>query len=86
MILCMELCNCFNLTRAPQDVTDFLNGRNCVKGSFKLNNQRCKCNKGTIATRGTNPIECVEYSDLEGGKNTNLTYSMQYFFLFHKIS
>ena len=87
MFLCIQLCNSFLLNRAPQDVIEFSSGQNCVEGSVKFGNQTCKCNKGTIATGDNNAIECVEHTNVDGGKYTNLSYhSMQYFFLFHIIS
>ena len=80
---CMELCNCFVLDRAPQDVIEFWNGQNCVKGSVNLDVRRCKCDdkKRTIAKGENSPIECVDDSNVNAGKNTNRSYrSMQYLF------
>ena len=89
IFLCTESCKCFVVNRASQDVFDYLNGQNCVQDSVEFGSQRCKCknNKRTIATGEDNPIDCVDNSIIDSGKNINLPYnSMQYLFLFHKIS
>lgn len=86
---CIESCNCFVLERAPQDVFDFWDGQNCVTGSANFNIRRCKCdnNKRTIAKGDSNDIECVNDSNVDKGKNTNLSYhSMQNLLLFQKMS